>query len=66
MDYKKTLDVIVLDEDEMSISISEKKRIYQVRIPSKWFREYFDKKKRAKILLVELNNEKKAVLVIPF
>ena len=58
--------ITILDVDDMSISISEKKAIYQVRIPSKWFKEHFRDMKRAKILLVELNSEKKAVLVIPY
>lgn len=60
------MQITIQDVDEMSISVSEKKAIYQVRIPSKWYREYFKGAKRAKLLLVEIDNEKKAVLVIPF
>jgi len=58
--------MIILDVDEMSISINDKKSIYQVRLPSKWYKDYFREAKRAKLLLAKLDNGSMAVIVIPY
>ena len=58
--------ISILDEDEMSISVNVKKAIYQVRIPSKWYKNFFMEAKRAKLLLAKLDNGTMAIVVIPF
>jgi len=58
--------ISILDEDEMSISVNVKKAIYQVRLPSKWYKEYFREAKRAKLLLAKLDDGSMAVIVIPY
>jgi len=56
----------ILDVDEMSISINDKKSIYQVRLPSKWYKDYFMEAKRARLLLAKLDDGSMAVIVIPY
>jgi len=55
----------IIDVDEMSISVNVKKAIYQVRIPSKWYKNFFMEAKRAKLLLAKLDDGSMAIVVIP-